>query len=69
MVVAAGVPLGINAWRNLLTDKRPYAERFADCEYKLVKRWVDAYRGPNLGATAKKAIDEARAACRAEVAP
>ena len=69
VVVAAGVPLGINAWKNLLTDKRPYAERFEDCRERLLQRWVETYRGPNPRAASAKRWAEIKAECRAKVAP
>ena len=69
VVVAAGVPLGINAWKNLLTDKRPYAERFEDCRRTRLESWVETYRGPNPEAALEKRWAEIGAECRAKVDP
>ena len=69
VVVAAGVPLGINAWKNLLTDKRPYAERFEDCRRTRLESWVETHRGPNPEAALEKRWAEIEAECRAKVDP
>ena len=74
VVVAAGVPLGINAWKNLLTDKRPYAERFGDCRVERINKKMEAtdFSGlniPEAKAAAENFFEEATAECRAKVAP
>ena len=74
VVVAAGVPFGINAWKNLLTDKRSYDERFGDCRYERINKKMEAtdFSGltiPEAGAAAENFFEEATAECRAKVAP
>ena len=74
VVVAAGVPFGINAWKNLLTDKRSYDERFGDCRYEHINKKMEAtdFSGltiPEAGAAAENFFEEATAECRAMVAP
>ena len=66
MVVAAGVPFAIETWKNLLTDKRSYAERFEDCRRTRLESWVGTYRGPNPEAALEKRWAEIGAECRAK---
>lgn len=74
VVIASGVPLGINAWKNLLTDKRPYAEGVEDCRSARLKRWSETFAASERPAAdaevaLDKVWDEIRAECRAKVAP
>ena len=73
VVVAAGVPFGINAWKNLLTDKRSFEERFEDCRYERINKKIEATTSgltiPEARAAAENFFEEATAECRAKVAP
>ena len=73
VVVAAGVPLGINAWKNLLTDERSFEERFEDCRYERINKKIEATTSgltiPEARAAAENFFEEATAECRAKVAP
>ena len=69
VVVAAGVPFAIDVWKNLLTDKRSYAERFEDCRRTRLESWVETYRRPSPEAALEKRWAEIGAECRAKVDP
>ena len=73
VVVAAGVPFGINAWKNLLTDKRSYEERFEDCRYERINKKIEETPSgltiAEASAAGENIFDEATAECRAKVAP
>ena len=73
VVVAAGVPFGINAWKNLLTDKRSYDERFGDCRYERINKKIEATTSgltiPEARAAAENFFEEATAECRTKGAP
>jgi len=77
VLIGAGIPLAITGWRNLLTDKRPYEERFEDCRVRIFEKWVKTYRPPGdprtseykkkLEKAGSKTFDDATNECRSKI--
>lgn len=80
MRFGAGIPLATTGWQNLLTDKRPYEERFEECRVKILEKWVETYSqtpgDPRTSEYKKKAdkaasktFDDVTNECRAKIKP